>query len=172
MELDVVGGHAVKPTLSVGKRGEHRQRPGAHPLGERGTLEHLADLAVRAVVTMILRRIDDGECCPKSLPHHVLGVEGPAVDAERVEDPPDRHRIGTGVDERTERHVTAHAGEAVEPRRARDRRVVALAQRGVRSIRATAHAAPYPLSIPTTVTPAAHDESMASSAVTPCSDEP
>ena len=34
-------------------------------------------------------------------------------------------------------------------------------------MRATAHAAPKPLSMPTTVMPAAHDDSMASSAVTP-----
>ena len=40
------------------------------------------------------------------------------------------------------------------------------------SIRATAHAAPNPLSMPTTVTPDAHDDSIARSAVTPANDDP
>jgi len=39
-------------------------------------------------------------------------------------------------------------------------------------MRATAQAAPNPLSMPTTATPDAHDESIASNAVTPSNDEP
>ena len=50
-----------------------------------------------------------------------------------------------------QRHVAGDAGEAVEPGDVRAHL----------SIRSTAQAAPKPLSMPTTVTPAAHDASMA-----------
>ena len=81
--------------------------------------------------------------------------------------------VGSGVDEAAERHVPGDAGEAVEPgdpplgpgiRRSGSSR---LSPSGHRSILATAHAAPKPLSIPTTVIPAAHEACIASNAVTP-----
>ena len=66
--------------------------------------------------------------------------------------------VGTGVDEAAEGHVPGDPGEAVEPG---DGATAERPRRRVRpahgSIRATAHAAPNPLSIPTTVIPAAHD---------------
>ena len=65
------------------------------------------------------------------------------------------------VDERAERHVAGDPGEAVVP--GGDRHF---------SIRNTALAAPKPLSMPTTVMPAAHDASIASSAVMPSSAAP
>ena len=71
-------------------------------------------------------------------------------------------RSAPASSEAAERHVAGDAGEAVEPGepfRVRHRRR-----------RATAHAAPKPLSMPTTVIPDAHDASIASSAVTPSSD--
>src|SRR5439155_4941 len=70
--------------------------------------------------------------------------------------------IGAGVEQRSERHVAGDAGERVEPGDGGHARRARWSQ-----ARATAQAAPKPLSIPTTVTPAAHEASMASSAVTP-----
>src|SRR5205085_7444657 len=60
-------------------------------------------------------------------------------------------------------HVAGDPGEAVEPGDGGGHRP---------QIRATAHAAPNPLSMPTTVIPAAHDACMASSAVIPSSAAP
>ncbi len=80
------------------------------------------------------------------------------VDAEPGQSVDDRVHVGTGIDERGEQHVAGHAGAAVEPDRAGTHR---------RSIRATAQAAPKPLSMPTTVTPLAHEACIASNAVTP-----
>src|SRR3954454_14684924 len=81
---------------------------------------------------------------------------------QRRESTEHRVTVGAGVEQRGERHVAGDPGERVEPgngghaRRARWSHA-----------RATAQAAPKPLSMPTTVTPAAHEASMASSAVTP-----
>ena len=76
--------------------------------------------------------------------------------------------VGPGVEQRAEGHVAGHPGEAVEP----GHPALSHGPTPVPRSRATAQAAPKPLSMPTTVTPAAHDESMASSAVTPSSDAP
>ena len=76
--------------------------------------------------------------------------------------------VGAGIDERAQRHVARDAGEAVEP--GDRRRTVAGCAHG--SSRAMAQAAPYPLSIPTTVMPDEQADSMASSAVTPSSAAP
>ncbi len=60
-----------------------------------------------------------------------------------------------------------------EPCRRRYRRSSGTTHGGAHwRIRATAHAAPKPLSMPTTHTPGAHDDSMARRAVTPSSDAP
>mgnify|MGYP003704107007 CR=1 FL=1 len=69
--------------------------------------------------------------------------------------------VGAGVHQRCQGHVAGSASEAVEPRGAAHGH-----------IRATAHAAPNPLSMPTTVTPLAHEACMANNAVTPSNPEP
>ena len=71
---------------------------------------------------------------------------------------------GARVDETPERHVAGDAVEAVEPSDGGHDGSLAPA---VMQMRAAAHAAPKPLSIPTTVTPDAHDANMASRAVMP-----
>ena len=87
-----------------------------------------------------------------------------AIDAEPGDDVGHRHLIGAGVHERPQGHVARGAGEAVEPGGAGHRR------RPI--VRAMAQAAPKPLSMPTTLTPLAHDACIASSAVTPASPAP
>ena len=72
--------------------------------------------------------------------------------------------VGPGVDERAERHVAGDAGEAVEPGDGSPARpavdwpgAAADGEPTCRNSRTTAQAAPNPLSMPTTVMPAAHD---------------
>src|SRR5689334_15370147 len=90
--------------------------------------------------------------------HDRLRVERPAADGNALAQRANLVEVRAGVDERAERHVASDPREAVEPR-----------NRGhFRSLK-TALAAPKPLSMPTTVMPAAHDDNIASSAVTPSS---
>ena len=96
---------------------------------------------------------------------------------------------GARVEQAAQRHVPGDAGEAMEPRhparllrRGRLRRRRSPPSRalsralpgagGHGNIRATAQAAPNPLSMPTTVSPAAHDACIASNAVIPSSAAP
>ena len=107
------------------------------------------------------------------------GLEGEQVPVHRegLHDRGDRDRVGARVHECAEGHVARGPGEAVEPGGA-DATLVAgsgtarKGHAGTRRMRAIAHAAPKPLSTPTTVTPLAHDACIASSAVTPSSPEP
>ena len=65
------------------------------------------------------------------------------------------------VDQRRQQHVASDTGTKVEPHSLHRLKILA-----------TATAAPNPLSMPTTVTPLAHDACIASSAVTPWSPAP
>ena len=98
---------------------------------------------------------------------------------------PEFYRIGAGVDEAAQCHVTRDAekqwNQATRPPArallmlpplSGGLSVAPVILAGHRSNLAAAHAAPKPLSIPTTVMPAAQDASIASSAVTPSSDAP
>ena len=99
--------------------------------------------------------------------HALFDPQVPARKGKPVEQPADLVDVGAGVDERAEGHVTGDAGEAVEP----GHPGVDWGCRHGRS-RAMAQAAPYPLSMPTTVTPDEQEESMVSSAVTPSREAP
>ena len=70
--------------------------------------------------------------------------------------------IRPGIEQAAQGHVAGDAGEAVEP----GHRAGAVGDAHGR-VRATAQAAPNPLSMPTTVIPAAQEACMANSAVTP-----
>src|SRR4051794_15014437 len=93
--------------------------------------------------------------------HHRLGFKSPSRDGKPATQRADLIEVGAEVDERAECHVAGDAGEAVEPD-----------DGGHLSSRNTALAAPKPLSMPTTVMPAAHEDNMAKSAVTPSSAAP
>ena len=89
-------------------------------------------------------------------PQHIVERERVAVDVQAAEDVGHPHLVGPGMHQRAHGHIARSAGEAVEPGGA-----------GHGIILAIADAAPKPLSMPTTVTPLAHEACMASSAVTP-----
>ena len=107
-------------------------------------------------------------------------VEGPPVDREPAEQASHLVEVSPSVDQAAERHVTGDPGEAVEPSDPRPEprgRLAGSVQAagGVlvhRSARVAAHAAPKPLSIPTTVTPEAQEANIASNAVTPSNEAP
>ena len=87
------------------------------------------------------------------------------VERETTEYCDDCELVGSGIDERSQSHVAGGTGTTVEPRDA---------AHGFsdRTMRATAQAAPYPLSMPTTVTPLAQVACMANRAVTPSRPDP
>src|SRR6056297_3527900 len=100
---------------------------------------------------------DVGPGGPHAATLHTLEHQGVAADAERGD--------GAGNHQRRHGHVTGDARLSVEPGDAP-------ARTGHGSIRAMAQPAPKPLSMPTTLTPLAHDACIASSAVTPSSPAP
>ena len=105
---------------------------------------------------------------------HADGLERPAADGQGDQLAFDLGEIGAGIDQAAERHVAGDPGKAVPPGEGRHRAVrAARGAGGGRAttagprMRATAQAAPNPLSMPTTTIPEAQDASMARRAVTP-----
>ncbi len=170
VELDIVGIDAVDRALGLGERVEHRLGTAAHAFGQVGAAEQLANVTGGPVLVAVPGSFDD-DVRPRrrhAAALHTLERQRVAVDAEPGEGGEHGLAVGAGVDEGAEQHVAGDAGAAL---RVGDATVPA-GHRRARSILATAHAAPKPLSTPTTVMPLAHDASIASSAVTPSSDEP
>ena len=173
--------------LDLAEPHEHRPRPLTHPLGEICPVEHGKDLTKRPVEDVRLRWfpearvrgtragvmvmiVDDdvgpGGAHAASL--DLLEQQGVAVDAEATDGRCHHVRVGAGIDQRGHRHVAGNTCLAVEPGDGQ----LAGHRVGHVNMRAIAHAAPKPLSMPTTVTPLAHEACMASSAVTPSSPAP
>ena len=165
VELDIVGGRAMHGPLDVGEHPKRRLGTFAHSFREIGGVDQLTDHPVAAVVWMTVLMImvvivvehdDVGVGGGDPAARHVVERQGVAVEIEPPDDLGDHQRLGSGVDQRRHGHVTGGAGEAVEPCGSCHCIILAIA-----------HAAPNPLSIPTTVTPLAHDACIASSAVMP-----
>ena len=110
------------------------------------------------VMTVVVTVVDHDQCLGggDAASRDPLECQRVAVELEPTDEIGDRHRIGPGIDQGGHGHVAGGSGKAVEPRRS-----------GHCIILAIAHAAPNPLSIPTTVIPLAHDACIANSAVTP-----
>ena len=145
----------MQSSLRHRQRLERRERAAPHAIGKSGFFDHGGDVAVGADDRCLLGLdVDLGASEPGT--EDGLCVERPSADGDALAQRADLVEIGAEVDERAEGHVAGDAGEAVEP--GDDRHL---------SNRITALAAPKPLSMPTTVMPAAHDASMARSAVTP-----
>lgn len=111
-------------------------------------------------VAVLVEHGHDGLRGRQPAAHRRLEAEGVVVHRQAGENGRDGHGVGAGVHQRCHRHVAGGACEAVEPGGA-------AAFGAHRNILATAQAAPNPLSMPTTVTPLAHEACIASSAVTP-----
>jgi hypothetical protein len=94
--------------------------------------------------------------------HGALRLHPQPVDAEPLQRRADVRRVRARVEQGAEQHVARDAGEAVEVERPRH-----AAAPAERAIRAAIVPAPKPSSMFTTATPAAHEHSMDSSAVTP-----
>ncbi len=108
------------------------------------------------IVVIVVDHDDVGPGGGDPAAHHVVECQCVSVEIEPPDDFGDHQRFGSCVDQSRHGHVTGSAGEAVEPRGSCHCIILAIA-----------HAAPNPLSIPTTVTPLAHDACIASSAVMP-----
>lgn len=108
---------------------------------------------------------DDGMCGRDATTKHRLEGERVVGEAEARHNLGNLDGVGPRIDKRAERHVARRASEAMEP----------CSRDGLChyfTILAIAHAAPKPLSMPTTVMPLAHDACIARSAVTPLRLEP
>ena len=166
VEVDLIDRSAVQRGFHHRQLGEDRLGPCRHAGRQGGFFNECGDHAVGPNHHVVAA--DDGAGASDASPNTVLELERPPGKVQAVEERTHLVDIGPGVDQRPERHVTRDAGEAVEPCH---RRGVDLRCRHGRR-RAIAHAAPYPLSMPTTVIPDEQAESMASSAVTPSSAAP
>ena len=96
------------------------------------------------------------------MPRRALDLEFEAAHAEAAKGRAERAHIGARVDQRGEQHVPGDAADAVEVQRARHGDGAA-----ARAMRAAIVPAPKPSSMLTTATPAAHEHSIDSSALTP-----
>ena len=159
--------HAVVPAIGpVSLIGPVEQRQHVAQRTMQHVVVSVCHLIVVAIVVVVDHHVGPGGAHPAAL--DLLEHDGVTVDAEAPEDR--RHHVGVGaaVDQRRHRHVAGDAGLTVEPGDAPGGRH----RLGHVNMRAIAHAAPKPLSMPTTVTPLAHDACMASRAVTPSSPAP
>ena len=166
VELDIVGIDAVDRCLGDGQGVEDGLGPSPDALAEIGRVEQLADLARRAVLVGVMLVDDDvGPRRRHAATLHSLERQGVTVQGHAPESGEHRLLLSAGIDQRPEQHVAGDPGAALHVGDStgygHDRRILA-----------TAHAAPKPLSMPTTVTPLAHDACIASSAVTPPSEAP
>ena len=140
-----------------------RERHLARALGKLGVLDHRPDAEVVAEDAGVLaanahgRRPDPETFYPGRLHLEPLDLQLSERLLERFE-------RNAGVDQRAEHHVTGNAAEAVEVPERRHERIFRM--------RAASAAAPNPLSMLTTVTPAAQELSIPSSAAMPPNDAP
>ena len=108
--------------------------------------------------------LDDGSGACDAASQVLLEVQFPAREGEASEEGTHLLDVGPGVDQGTQGHVAGDTREAVEPG---GRPVPGTRGSCHGRSRAMAQAAPYPLSIPTTVMPDEQAESIARRAVTP-----
>jgi hypothetical protein len=110
------------------------------------------------IVVSVLTVEHDDVClrCRDSAAHHILERQRISVEIEPADQIGNHRGVGTRVDQGRHRHVAGGASKAVEPGGSSHCIILAIA-----------HAAPNPLSIPTTVTPLAHDACIANNAVIP-----
>ena len=158
VEVHVGDAHPVELGLDRGQGGEGRMASVGHPRGEPGSVEDPDDLGMGAGVTVVRHR-DDGPCGAQPGAVDGLGAQLPAGEAEAVEDRHDLVERRPGVEEAPEDHVAGDPRPEAEPGDA--------GHVGSLRMRVTAMAAPKPLSIPTTLTPAAQLAIIDSRAVTP-----
>ena len=174
VEVDLVDGASVETGFHLSQHSERGQRPGRHPFGQTRLFHHSDDVGMGAHHDVVMDG-HDGPARGDPAPQDRLDVEPPSAKRQALQQ---RHylvQIGTSVDQAAKRHVPGDPGEAVEPghRASTLNWVVGSCRQPTHgSIRASAHAAPKPLSMPTTVMPAAQEACMASSAVTPSSAAP
>ncbi len=158
--------HAVQPPFGLSQQIENTECSCRHTSGQVGSLHQVGDVCMGSARAVVADP-DQGSAARQPTSQDGLNRELPALNIEQREKLHDAVKIGTGVDQAAQRHVAGDAGEAVEPS---DRGLTVVHRHG--KSRATAQAAPKPLSMPTTVTPEAHEANMASRAVTPSNAAP
>ena len=168
VEVHELGLAVVHARLGLGQQPERRVRPSRGALGHPGCVDQLAHVGEVAVHVLLVRH---------HAPRRAARRCRAASRARRCRSRPStpsartcsamRSAPAPGVDQRGQQHVAGGAGDAVD---VGDARHEAPAAR--RAMRAAIVPAPKPSSMFTQATPAAHDESMASRAVTPPSDAP
>ena len=137
------------------------------PLRQGGRVDQLAHVGQAAVHVLLVRHHDLDAARGDAVPRRAPDPQVEAVDAQRAHVRSHALGIRAGVDQRRQQHVARGAADAVD---VGDARHAAPAAR--RAMRAAIVPAPKPSSMFTQATPAAQDESMASSAVTPSNEAP
>ncbi len=173
MEVHVVRGHTVQGPFGLGQQTKDGQGPFGAAGDQPCTRDGVHDVPGSAVV-VLARHLNAHVGGGDPGPIDPLVAHGPARIAQAAAGRLDGIGVRAHVDKATQGHVPRYPGEGVEPGHphwAVSSSVVAVSglvhSLGRLSRRNTAQAAPKPLSMPTTVTPEAQLDSMASKAVTP-----
>ena len=118
--------------------------------------------AVRMTFVRFDRDIDRAD----SIARDRFGSKLPTIDVELFEAASHVFDVSASGDEGAQRHVACDAVKRMDPDRRHDDPSASC------RMRIALTAAPYPLSMPTTFTPAEHEANMPSKAVTPSSPAP
>ena len=168
----------MESPLDLGQSGKGGQGAPGHAWRKPSLLHQPDDVGMGAN-NDVVGDVNDGQGGGDTRPQNRLGIETPARKGQPFQESQNLIEIGSGIEKTAESHIPGDAGEAVKPgdRRGRPDPDVCfhLGRRALESgagsahgrIRATAQAAPKPLSMPTTVRPAAQEACMARRAVTP-----
>ena len=177
VEVDLSAGRRCRrPSTSASAAKVASARAG-HPIGQARLGDQADDVGVGTHHDWSCTR-DDRPGGGDAAPQHGLDLQRPAADGQPLEQrrtSSSRRRRRPGCRGPCPRRCPAKQWNQATVARPRPGqpggrgpvRARSTAGRGHGSIRATAQAAPKPLSIPTTVIPAAHEACMASRAVTP-----
>ena len=167
VEVHELGLAVVHAGLGLGQQPERLVRPARGALGQPGGVDQLAHVGQVPVDVLLVRHHDLDAARGDAVPHRAPDLQVEALDPEGA------HVLGhplgarTGVDQGSQQHVAGGTTDAID---VGDAGHEAPAAR--RAMRAAIVPAPKPSSMLTQATPAAHDESMASRAVTPPKDAP
>ena len=167
VEMDLLEGGAVHLGLAAAQELEGGERAPEHARGKPSPFQHAADLGVVAVGLGFLGAHVEKERIEAVALHEGRG-ECESLERKGAKVPLDLGQRSAQRDQRTQDHVAARAADAVEV----DDAHVSLPGRERSAMTPAAYPAPNPLSMFTTVTPAAQELSIARRAARPPKEAP
>ena len=171
----------MERALGAGQPGEHLLGAGSGAFRQTGGLVDDRPDSPPGTFGTVRRRVDiDSQLgCSQAGPGRLGDLDMPTGDGEPLQARYDFVEVGASIDQARKRHVAGDPSEAVPPSdggqwatRAPSWPAPSKPRFLLPRIRATAQAAPKPLSIPTTHSPGRSSPTSPASAVTPSSEAP